>query len=115
MNTIVLKTATSYEVLPELRRIMKESWKLKEVRMDYNTKRLPDDWNINSYPVILVFEEAKEEFEVKILSFSVGYGGEGPTDFSRFLEFFEIPYRQEDIFTKKRMGNDEYIRLRYIL
>ena len=113
METIALKTYTSYEVLSDLRKIMKDSWILQEVRMDYDTRNLPEERIIDSYPVTLIFEEFGKKFAVKILSLSVGYGGSGPYDFSRLLEFFDIPYNEEDIFTKKCMEKDGHIRLSY--
>lgn len=115
MSIIALRTTASYDVLPELRKILKETWKLKEIRMDYNTRKLPDDWNIDSYPVTIVFTESGEEFEVKILSLTVGYGSEGPTDFARLLDYFSVKYNDEDIFTKKKMDKEGYIRLKYTI
>jgi hypothetical protein len=92
---------------------MKDSWVLKEVRMDYNTRKLPDWNNIETYPVTLVFDDNGCKFEIKIISLSVGYGGSGPTDFAEMLNFFGISYDESDIFTKRRMGDDGWIRLRY--
>ncbi len=112
-TTIALRTYTSYSVLEELRRLMKETWNLKEIRMDYNTRCLPDEKDIESYPVTLIFEENGKEFAVKILSLSVGYRGSGPFDFSKILEFFKIPYDKDEIFTKSSMGEDGFIRLRF--
>lgn len=113
METIALKTYTSYEVLSDLRKIMKDSWILQEVRMDYDTRNLPEECIIDSYPVTLIFEEFEKKFAVKILSLSVGYGGSGPHDFSKLLEFFDIQYNEEDIFTKRSMEKDGHIRLVY--
>ena len=114
METIItLKTYTSYDVLSDLRKIMKPIWVIKEVRMDYDTRNLPDYRNINSYPVTLIFDEFGKRITVKILSLSVGYGGAGPNDFSQLLEYFDIPYNEDDIFTKKAMGSDGFIRLVY--
>lgn len=42
METIALRTFFSYDVLPNLRKIMKDSWKLKEIQVNYDTKYLPD-------------------------------------------------------------------------
>lgn len=114
METIALKTYTSYDVLSDLRKMMKDSWSLKEVRMDYNTRMLPEDWNIDSYPVTLIFEEFERKFAVKILSLSVGYGGSGPADFAALLDYFDIPYNEADIYTKKCMEADYHIRLNYV-
>lgn len=114
METIALKTSTSYNVLPKLRKIMNDSWILKKVMVDYDTISLPDERNIKSYPVTLIFEESGREFAVKILSLSVGYGGSGPSNFSKLLEYFGISYCEDDIFTKKCKGKDNYIRLTYV-
>lgn len=114
MTTLALRTAASYDVLPALRRMIKDNWVLKEVRMDYNTRRLPDWDNVETYPVTLTFEENGKCFDVKVVALSVGYGGAGPTNFSEVLDYFGITYDEDEIFTKTKMGEDGWIRLRYV-
>lgn len=114
METIALRTFFSYDILPNLRKIMKDSWKLKEIQVNYDTKYLPDYWNINSYPITLIFNELDKKFEVKIFALSLGYEGVGPTNFSKLLEYFDISYEKEDIFTNRCMDVYGHIRLRYV-
>ena len=113
MLTLGLFTPASYDVLPALRRIWKDSWKLTEVRVDYDTQHLPDGYDFNSYPVTLVVDDRGHKFEIKILSLSVGYGGAGPTDLTEVLNHFGVNFLEDDIFTKRKMDKDGWIRLRY--
>lgn len=113
MATIALKLDATYYVLPELQKLMRENWSLKEIHMDCNYNRFPDEWNIKTYPLTFVFVEDGQEIKVRVLPMAVGYGGTGPCDFAEILDFFEIPYEEEDIFTKRKMDSDRHIRLHY--
>lgn len=116
MKTIALVTSASYDVLDALREILKDTWVLEEVRMDYDIYHLPDDWNLNTYPVTLVFNDSKtgRKTKVKIFALSVGYGGTGPRNFAELLDFFGIKYEENDIYTKRCVEKDGFIHLKYV-
>ena len=111
--TISIRTSGSADAVRMFKSIINERWKLKEVRMDYNTLCLPDYDYPDSYPVTVIFSDNNRPFEIKIAALSAGYGGTGPMYFERLLSFLGIEYDEDDFYTKRRIDEEGYIRLRY--
>ena len=115
MQIIALRDVrNSYEVLPKVQRLVNETnWKFKEIDINYNTRFFPNYYDVETYPVSIIFERNNEQYAVKIASLSAGYKGPGPTDLVNLLNYFGLEFNEDDIFTKHKMGNDYFIRLHY--
>ena len=117
MKTITILKWASFENLPDFKKLcQKHLWTLKEVTMNYNpSDGLPFRESIENWPFRAVFEENGELIEVRIFSLTVGYRGAGPKDFISILDYLGVSYDENDIYTKRRMGPDGFIRLHYVL
>lgn len=115
MIKININEDASYDNLPVLKEILrKHDWDLKYVSMVYNlSKGLPNVDSPESWPFSAVFDGHGKEVMIRIRTLTVGYGGTGPHDFASILHFLGIQYDEEEIFTKKCMDKDGYIRLHY--
>lgn len=116
MIKITINEATSYANLPALKELCrKHNWKLKELNMTYNpSKGLPLNEDVDHWPFKAIFEENDLLYEVSIFTLTVGYSGTGPDDFASILDFLEVPYEEDDIYTKRLRDADGFIRLHYI-
>lgn len=115
MKMIAINCSSSDQNIKVLQEIIRKEWILKEVTMCYNPSiGLPVDCSPNDYPFKAVFGTAKGEIVVAIYTLTVGYGGSGPFDFARILDFLEVQYDENDIFSKRREDIDGYIRLKYL-
>lgn len=113
MIKIDINEAGSYYNLEALKKVWHESWKLQNVEVNWNTKELPDDRKPETWPFKAIFSDGRDEIIVRIFSLSVGYGGTGPHDLASILEWLGVRYYEDDIFTKRAIGNDGWIRLGY--
>lgn len=110
----IIKNA-SYENLDLIRRFFRGvNFKSVEITMEYDCQRgLPDEKDTKKWPFKAYLVGEKEIYDVQIYNLSVGYGGTGPHDFADILNFFKVPFDEEDVFTKRRMGHDGVIRLKF--
>lgn len=115
MVSINIKKAVSSDNLKELESLFRgKTWKSVQIKMDYNLQKgLPDEEQVEAWPFKALLVDEDEMYEVRIYSLTVGYGGTGPHDFKAILDFFQVPYGENAIFTDAKMGPDGFIRLRY--
>ena len=115
MISIDINKAASYQNLDILKRLFrKDKWMSVEIQMDYNAQEgLPSEENAKHWPFKAWVVEDGETYAIRIYSLTVGYGGTGPHDFASILDFFDLPYEEDDIFTKRRMSEDGFIHLKY--
>ena len=115
MITIQINSSASYDNLPVLKEMLQESnWKLKSISMVYNpAKGLPSMDAPEQWPFLATFDSSGREVLIRIYTLTVGYSGTGPHDFASILDFFGIQYEEDDIYTKRLIDNDGYIRLHY--
>ncbi len=112
---IIIKENVSYKNLPILKKIHRDDWTLKEVNITYSpSKGLPSENDTDKYPVKIFFEDKEGEIiVVKIFTLTAGYSGSGPSDLAELLDWLKVKYQEDEIFTKKCVGEDGYIRLNY--
>ena len=118
MIKINIEEPASYMNLRALEEIVKDEWELKNISISYNpSKGLPEKGDYEKYPfkAVLVTEDKQEFVIIRIWSLTVGYGGSGPHDTASILEFFGMPYIEEDIYTKRREDRNGNISLNYIV
>lgn len=114
MININIFEAASYTNISALKAVMHDNWILKEVRIDYNTLTgIPLENMPEKFPFKAIFYSGDLKIEVRICSLTAGYPGTGPHDLAKILDFLGIQYDKEDIFTKKKRGEDGFIRLTY--
>ena len=114
MIRINIDEPASYMNLKALEEIWRESWKLRFISIDYNCRKgLPDKDDIENYPFKAILFAGDDIIVIRIWSLTVGYSGGGPHDTASVLNFFGVRYNEEDIYTKRREGEDGYIRLNY--
>ncbi len=113
MIRIDIKEAASYNNLEALKKVWHDSWKLQSVEIDWDTWNLPDDRNPETWPVKAYFTDERDEIIVRIYSLAIGYGGTGPHDLISILKWLGVRYSEEDILTKRLMGDDGRIHIRY--
>lgn len=117
MTKILINEPGSYLNLPKLKEICKQhNWTLKEVSINYDTVcGLPFEEETDKWPFKAIFEESGLLYKVCILTLAVGYSGAGPTDLASILDFLNVQYDEKDIYTKRSKGEDDFIRLQYVL
>lgn len=115
MIKILIQEDASYNNLDTLKEILRgRNWKLKDVTILYNPARgLPNPYHINKWPFNANFDIDDKKVAVYIYYLTVGYGGTGPHDLASILDFLGVSYTDEEIFTKRKMDYDGYIRLKY--
>lgn len=113
MIRIDIKEAASYNNLEALKKVWHDSWRLQSVEIDWDTHSLPDDRNPETWPLKATFLDERTEIIVRIYSLAVGYGGTGPHDLVSILKWMGVRCSEEDILTKRLMGDDGWIRIKY--
>ena len=115
MVYIEIKKTASYQNLLEIKQFFRGvNFTSVEITMDYDCSiGLPNEDDKERWPFKARLVGKDDIYEVRIYSLSVGYGGTGPHDFADILDFFKVPYKEDDIFTKEKMGSDGFIHLRY--
>lgn len=118
MDHIDIFTATSYDVLPILKRILPPNWKCVMVCIDYNvnTAGASEDSPSEKWPFKATFvKERGKVIELRVFTFAIGYGGTGPHDAAKILQYLGVHYDWDDIFTRCRQRYDGVIHLEYIV
>ena len=115
MINILVRESASYQNLTTLKEILRgRNWKLKNVSIIYSPGRgLPDPSFIDKWPFKAIFDIDGQEVAICFYALTVGYGGTGPHDLASILDFLGVSYIEEDIYTKRQMDYDVYIRLQY--
>lgn len=116
MKEITIFNTLSSKNLPELKQYLAAgTLKLREVSIRYNPdKGLPDEKEIDSWPVKLIFLDEKGKFVIiRIWSLTAGYGGSGPTDLEEMLNYLKVKHNPRDIFSRDKLDSDGYITLHY--
>ena len=99
--------------------VYRSSWKLIDVSMDYflgkDISKFPVKYDKpETWPFKARFiDENGEAVEIRILTIGAGYRGFSSEVFAKILEFLHIPYEEEDIFTLRKKGSDDFVRLRF--
>ena len=114
MKIIDILKGGSDQNLPEIIRITK-GMTLRRVQMKYDINHLPNENKPEEWPVKMIFQDGNEKVGIRVLSYSAGYGGQGPRDFTDLLKHYGISYNEDDIYTKKLAGPDGIIKLSYIV
>ena len=112
MKIIDILKGGSDQNLSEVIRLT-EGMTLRRISMKWNTNHLPDNDKPQEWPVKMIFQNGNEKIGIRILSYSAGYGGQGPRDFISLLDHYNISYDEDDICTKRKMDSDGIIRLSY--
>ena len=117
MINIFIQENVSYNNLDALKEILRgRNWKLKDVSIIYNPARgLSNPYFIDKWPFKANFDIDGKEVAIWIYTLTVGYGGTGPHDLASILNFLGVSYADEEIFTKRKMDYDGYIRLKYTM
>ena len=116
MDRIDIFTATSYDVLPILKRIVTSECKCLRVCINYNvnTAGAYEDSPSEKWPFKATIVCPNEEvIEVRVFTFAIGYCGTGPHDAVKILDFLGVSYDKDDIFTRRRQNRDGVIHLEY--
>ena len=113
MVRIDIKEGASYNNLDTLKKFWHDSWILQRVEIGWNTHRLPDDRNPETWPLKATFLDGRDEIIVRIYSLAVGYEGTGPHDLITILRWLGVRCSEQDILTKRLMGDDGRIHIRY--
>jgi hypothetical protein len=116
MDRIDIFTATSYDVLPILKRILPPNWKCLSVCIDYNCNTIgaSEDDSSEKWPFKATFvNERGKVIELRVFTFAIGYGGTGPHDAAKILQYLGVHYDRDDIFTRCRQSYDGVIHLKY--
>lgn len=113
MVRIDIKEGASYNNLDTLKKFWHDSWILQRVEIGWNTHRLPDDRNPETWPLKATFLDGRDEIIVRIYSLAVGYEGTGPHDLITILRWLGVRCSEQDILTKRLMGADGWIHIRY--
>ena len=83
--------------LPEIIRLT-EGMTLRRITMTWDTNHLPNEDTPEKWPVKMIFQNGSEKIGIRVLSFSAGYGGQGPRDFTDLLKHYGIKYDEDDIY-----------------
>ena len=123
MQIITIRGPSSYDNLDEVKKhlmrletMLSTKLRLVKVTMDYNVEKglPPYDCDSKDYPFKATFETSTgETVEIRIFCLTVGYGGGGPTCTEEILQYLQVPYEPDDIFTKRRMAPGGHIHLEY--
>ena len=115
MIKINIQKAASYYNLQAFKEVYRPTWNLQSVTISYDCRNgLPDKNDVEHYPFKAVFRTENDEIIiVRIWCLTVGYGGAGPYDMAAILDFLGVSYSKEEIYTKRRIDDDGYIRLYY--
>ena len=112
MKIIDILRGGSDQNLPEIIRLT-EGMTLRRITMTWDIRHLPDDDKPEKWPVKMIFQNGSEKVGVRVMTYSAGYGGQGPHDFVNMLKHFGINYNEDDIFTKKLADENGIIKLSY--
>ena len=114
MRIIDILKGGSDQNLAEIIRLT-EGMSLRRITMTWDTCHLPNEDKPEKWPVKMIFQDGNEKVGIRVMTYSAGYGGQGPRDFSDLLNHYGIEYNEDDLFTKKLAGPDGIIRLSYIV
>ncbi len=103
----------SYNNLDALKKVWHDSWELQSIEIDCDMQNFPDDRNPETWPVKAYFTDERDEIIVRIYSLAVGYGGTAPHDLISILKWLGVRYSEKDILTKRLMGDNGRIHIRY--
>ena len=116
MREKTIMNPSTYDNLPELRRYLEmEPLTLREVSIKYNYKKgLPDERDIDNWPVKLLFLDQKGKFVIiRIFNLTAGYNGSGPNDLEEILKYLNVEHDPQDILSLNKMDKEGYINLHY--
>ena len=87
MDTIVIKTATSYKARDAVLAFINAGFKASKAKIRYNiSKGLPPIEREDLYPLVLEGNFNGSPTSIKVYSVTAGYGGTGPNDLVRILK-----------------------------
>lgn len=113
MMEININEAGSYYNLPALKKVWNESWKVEEISIEFDTNSFPNEKQPDTWPFKAILSDDNDKIIIRIFSLSVGYAGTGPHDLANILDWLKVKYNEDEIFTKIKMGEDGWIRLKY--
>ena len=121
MKDYLLNNSNSEDNLKDIKDLLKENsqLELRQIIINYNTKGLPPEEQLDLWPVKLEFvnndKSSKDRFIiVNIYNFAVGYNGQSPNNLIEMLDFFGVRYNPDDILTEQCVNDQGCIYLHYV-
>ena len=108
MDTIVIKTATSYQARDAVLAFINAGFKASKAKIHYNIwKGLPPIECEDLYPLVLEGNFNNFPTAIKVYSVTAGYGGSGPTDLICILRHAGFPICETLFLTNRWSHNDQ--------